>query len=252
MIDLDALRRRNAVTWKLAGPEPGLARPLLLAAQQPDRSLSLPEELPEAPRRAGPCDRPRRAADRGLDPRLGRAALAAVGPPLPVIEQVLRGRDRPCLLGRGIARPRPGRVPPHARRPRLAVPRPRRDRAEGLADDDGRRDDHGRARPADGGDLQAVQPQEMAGPAAQPVPAVARLAVVAGGAGPRQPRHPDAAEPRVHGASAVSAAAGSSGSCRTRPTWSRSRRSRPSTCRPTSTRSCRRCRPTSAGRGSAG
>ena len=35
----------------------------------------------------------------------------------------------------------------------------------------------------------------MARPAAQPVPALARLAVVAGRPGPGQPRHPDAAEP---------------------------------------------------------
>ena len=53
-----------------------------------------------------------------------------------------------------------------------------------------------RGRPT-AGDLQAVQPQEVARPGAQPVPAVARLAVVAGRAGPRQPRHPDAAEPRL-------------------------------------------------------
>ncbi len=163
--------------------------------------------------------------------------------------EAVPGDDR---LGRGLARPGPRRRSAAAGRSRRAVPRPGRDRAEGLADDDGRRDDDDRARAADGGHLQAVQPQEVARPAPEPVPAVARLAVVAGRPGPRQPGHPHPAEPGFVGASAVRPAARSSGSCRTRPTWSPSRRSRPSTWRPTSTRSCRRCRPTSAGRGSAG
>ena len=82
--------------------EPGAARSFLLAAQQPDRSLPLPEELPEAPAGPVPAIRPRRAADRGLDPGLGRAALAALGPPLPVIEQVLRSR-RPAKTSWGVA-----------------------------------------------------------------------------------------------------------------------------------------------------
>ena len=69
MIDLDALRRRQQVDWKAARSEPGAARPFLLAAEQPDRSLPLPEELPEAPAGAGrrPIGR-RRAADRGRRP----------------------------------------------------------------------------------------------------------------------------------------------------------------------------------------
>ena len=44
-----------------------------------------------------------------------------------------------------------------------------------------------RGRPT-AGHLQAVQPQEVARPAPDPVPPVARLAVVAGRPGPRQPR----------------------------------------------------------------
>ena len=50
-------------------------------------------------------------------------------------------------------------------------------------------------RGADAGHLQAIQSQEMDRSAADLVPAVACLAVVAGRPGPRQPRHPHAAEP---------------------------------------------------------
>ena len=64
-----------------------------------------------------------------------------------------------------------------------------------LADDHGRRNDHDGAGPAHGGHLQAVQPQEMARPAAGTVSPLSSLAVVASRPASRQPRHPDAAKP---------------------------------------------------------
>ena len=94
MIDLDALRKCRRVTWKLATPQPGSARSLLLAAQHSDRPLSFLEDLPGEPvgtAARGPSVRP---SDRGHDPALGRAALAALGAPLPVVEQVLQGLSR--------------------------------------------------------------------------------------------------------------------------------------------------------------
>ena len=45
MIDLDALRKSRRVTWKLARQNLALLDHLLLAAQQPDRPLSVPESL---------------------------------------------------------------------------------------------------------------------------------------------------------------------------------------------------------------
>ena len=46
--------------------------------------------------RRGPVEghRPGGPADRGRDPALGRAALAALGPSLPVVQQVLRSPSR--------------------------------------------------------------------------------------------------------------------------------------------------------------
>src|SRR5262249_22764984 len=51
----------------------------------------------------------------------------------------------------------------------------------------------------DTGHLQAIQSQEVVGPLPEPVPALARLAVLAGRPGSRQPGHPDSAESRVSG-----------------------------------------------------
>ena len=72
-----------------AGPaKPGAARPLLLAAQQSDRPLSFLENLPAKPVGAAAASAWVRPSDRGHDSPLGRAALAALGAALPVVEQV--------------------------------------------------------------------------------------------------------------------------------------------------------------------
>ena len=162
MIDLDALRKMPPGHLEAGPAEPGAARPFFLAAQQSDRPLSLPEDLPAKPVGAAARRSSVRPPDRGHDAALGRAALAAVGTALPVVEQVLRGLSRPHDLVRGLARPGPGEVQPLLDDPDLPFREPGDDHLEGFADDDGGRDDDDGAGAPDAGHLQAVQSQEMA------------------------------------------------------------------------------------------
>ncbi len=88
MIDLDALRRRKQVELEGRQAEPCPARSFLLATEQPDRSVSLPGILPGESVGGSARDPRLRRADRGVDARLGRAPLEALGPAVPVDKQV--------------------------------------------------------------------------------------------------------------------------------------------------------------------
>ena len=130
--------------------------------------------------------------------------------------EVFPGRTSWCVASRDLD---PSGRPPLLDDPDRPFQSPLTTVLEELADDDGRRDDDAGAGPPHPGDLQAVQPQEVARSALDSVPPVACLAVVASRPGPRQPRNPDAAEPGFPRAPALrSEATRSSGSCRTRPT----------------------------------
>ena len=91
MIDLDAALHRCVSPRELeTGPaKPRAPRPLLLAAQQSDRPVSILEILPAKPVGASSGRECVCPSDRGHDSSLGGAALAAVGAALPKVEQVL-------------------------------------------------------------------------------------------------------------------------------------------------------------------
>ena len=85
--------------------EPGAARSLFLAEKQPDRPVSIPEGVSANAKRAARRGSAVCQGDRRHDAPLGGTALAAVGPALPVVEQVLRGLSRPhtwCVASRDL------------------------------------------------------------------------------------------------------------------------------------------------------
>ena len=164
------------------GPaEPGPAEPLLLAAEQPDRPVPLPERPTS---RTGAGSRPTRGrfaqeiedATRAWAERLWRrwgrrcrgtqqvfpdASERRLPGPSPAATSTRRGRDPAGRPRRALRRPGPSSSRTRGRRrsPRRRMPvggRPTR------------------------GHLQAVQPQEMDRSAPHPVPPFARLAVLAG------------------------------------------------------------------------
>ena len=99
MIDLDALRRRRHVDWKAARQNLALLNHFFwLRSSRTDRLRFLDHYRRH---RQGPVEdvAPGRAADRRRDAGLGRTALAPLGPALPLLEQVLRGRDRRATPG---------------------------------------------------------------------------------------------------------------------------------------------------------
>ena len=135
------------VTWKLARPEPGAARSFLLAAQQPDRPLSLPEDLPA---RTGRSRRPTSAASPGRSrtrpgsgPSGSGGAGAGVAGRRTSTSKSIRGEHAWCVASRDLD---PAEIQPLLDDPDLPFREPGDDRAEGLADDDGRRDDDDGAR----------------------------------------------------------------------------------------------------------
>ena len=84
MIDLDALRQSRDVTWKLARQNlASLDHFFWLRSSRTDRYRFLKAYLEAAERNTTGCRRGC-APDRGHDPPLGGAALAALGTALPV------------------------------------------------------------------------------------------------------------------------------------------------------------------------
>ena len=85
--------------------EPGAPRSLFLAQKQPDRPVSFPQgRICDTRSEPPPRGRPVCQGNRRHDAPLGGTALAAVGPALPVVEQVLRGLSRAAHPVRGVAR----------------------------------------------------------------------------------------------------------------------------------------------------
>ena len=124
----------------------------------------------------------------------GGAGAAAAGRRTSILRSIT-GDTTWCVASRDLST---GGNPAPARRSRPAIPPAGDQNLEGLADDHGRRDDDGRAGSAHAGHLQAVQSQEVAGSAPDPVPSFACMAVVAGRPAPREPRHSHTAKPGVH------------------------------------------------------
>ncbi len=94
MIDLDALRRRRQVAWKVARSNLALLDHFFWSrSSRTDRLRFLKYYLES---REGPVPPIGRAARQieARDPRLGRTALEAMGAPMPIVEQVFRGRRR--------------------------------------------------------------------------------------------------------------------------------------------------------------
>ena len=88
MIDLDALRKSRRVTWKLARQNLALLDHFFWLRSSSNRPLSFLEDLPGEPVGTAARRSSVRPSDRGHDSSLGRAALAALGAALPVVEQV--------------------------------------------------------------------------------------------------------------------------------------------------------------------
>ena len=193
MIDLDALRVSRRLSWTKARQNLALLEPLLLAPQQPDRPPPVPRSLPRESRASRPPD------PRGFARRIEEATRAWAerlwrrwGRRCRLDQQVLPGlqgaatawsvavatstrrRSRALLADPDAPFRRPGT--PSSSRTRGRPPSPRPTMNVG-----------GRPR---AGDLQAIQPQEVARPAPHLVPALARLAVVAGRPAPDQPGIP--------------------------------------------------------------
>ena len=94
MIDLDALRKSRRVTWKLARQNLALLDHFFwLRSSRTDRYRFLKTYLAKPVGAAAGSERVC-PSDRGHDSSLGRAALAAVGTALPIVEQVLRNPSR--------------------------------------------------------------------------------------------------------------------------------------------------------------
>ena len=205
MIDLDALRKMPPRHLEAGPAEPGAARSLTSGCEAagPTAIAFLKTYLRN---RTGAAAR--RAA--GLPGRSktrrgsGRSGSGGAGAGVPVVEQVLRGLSRAARPGawpRAIwTRRKSSRLLDDPDLPFRAARRPRSSRTRGPRRSPRRRWWCGAA---DSGHLQAVQPQEVARPAPDPVSSVASVAVVASRPGPRQPRDPDAAKPGVPVAPAI-------------------------------------------------
>ena len=254
MIDLDALRVSRPLSWPEAQHEPRAAEPLLLAPLRPVRPLPVPAGLPasaQAPRRP---TRARSPAGSRTPPAPGPSGSGGAGAggagAATSTSRSYRGRGAWAVASRDLD---PASVRALLADPDAPFARPGDGHPQGLADHDRRRADADRPRPADAGHLQAVQPQEVARPVPDLLPAVARLAGLAGGPAPGQPGDPDARRtwPSSRGCGR-SAGPAVLVPARTRPTWSRSRPSRRSRWATTSARSCRRSTPSRAATGSGG
>ena len=165
MIDLDALRKSRRLTWKAARQNLALLDHFFwLRSSRTDRYRFLKTYLRESVASRLPRHAAFAQADRGLDPGLGRAALAALGTAVPVDEQVLSRSSRKdtcwCVASRDLD---PAQVQPLLDDPDAAL---RSARTPGSSRTRGRRRWPRRrwwwrAQPTPV-DLQAVQPQEMA------------------------------------------------------------------------------------------
>ena len=187
------------MTWKLARQNLALLDHFFwLRSSRTDRYRFLKTYLQNRSERP-PEVRRLRPADRGIDASLGRAALAAMGTAVPVDEQILRSLSPappPGAWHRATCDP--AEIQPLLDDPDLPFRRPTTTILKDSRTTTVAETTMVVRRPPDPGHLQAVQPQEMARSAPEPVPAVACMAVMASRPASRQPRDPDAAEPGVH------------------------------------------------------
>ena len=150
MIDLDALRVSRRLSWPDAAAEPRAPEPLLLAPLATGPTATGSCSRTSTPARPRPPDP--KAFARGIedvDPRLGRAALEALGAAVPEVEQVFPEVPGRARLGGRLARPRPAaRSAPCWPTPTRRSAGPGRVDPQGLADDDRGRDDDDRPGPA--------------------------------------------------------------------------------------------------------